>query len=59
MGTLQQALVRDGQNTSKKLENLFVAMNIDSNKRKKALLLHFAGDEVFEIHQTLPFGKFL
>ena len=24
----------------KKLENLFVAMNIDSNKRKKALLLH-------------------
>ena len=38
----------------KKLENLFVAMNIDINKRKKALLLHFAGDEVFEIHQTLP-----
>lgn len=37
-----------------KLENLFVAMNVDSNKRKKALLLHYAGDEVFEIHQTLP-----
>lgn len=37
-----------------KLENLFVAMNVDSNKRKKALLLHYAGDEVFEIHETLP-----
>ena len=37
----------------KKLENLFVAMNIESNKRKKALLLHYAGDEVFEIHATL------
>ena len=37
----------------KKLENLFVAMNIESKKRKKALLLHYAGDEVFEIHATL------
>ena len=36
-----------------KLENLFVAMNIDSRKRKKALLLHYAGDEVFEIYGTL------
>ena len=35
-----------------KLENLFVAMNIDSRKRKKALLLHYAGDEVFEIYGT-------
>ena len=28
-------------------------MNIDSRKRKKALLLHYAGDEVFEIYGTL------
>lgn len=38
----------------KKLENLFVAMNTDNRKRKKALLLHYAGDEVFEIYGTLP-----
>ena len=36
-----------------KLTNLFVAMNIDSHKRTKALLLHYAGDEVFEINGTL------
>ena len=36
-----------------KLENLFVGLNIESAKRKKALLLHFAGDDVFNIHQTL------
>ena len=35
------------------LENLFVAMDISSKKRKKALLLHYAGTEVFEIHETL------
>ena len=28
-------------------------MNIDSQKMKKALLLHYAGDEVFEIYGTL------
>ncbi|MCG8094404.1 MAG: DDE-type integrase/transposase/recombinase [Candidatus Thiodiazotropha endolucinida] len=36
-----------------KLENLFVGMNIDSRKRRKALLLHYSGDEVFDIYQTL------
>ena len=35
-----------------KLENLFVGPNIDSKKRRKALLLHYAGEEVFEIYQT-------
>lgn len=35
-----------------KLENLLVAMNIDSRKRKKALMLHYAGDEIFEIYST-------
>ncbi|MCG8046729.1 MAG: hypothetical protein N0E48_14005, partial [Candidatus Thiodiazotropha endolucinida] len=37
-----------------KLENLFVGMNIDSKKRRKALLLHYAGDDVFDVYQTLP-----
>ena len=36
-----------------KLENLFVGLNIDSKKRKKALLLHYSGDDVFEIYETL------
>ena len=35
-----------------KLENLYVGMNIDSKKRRKALLLHYSGDEVFDIYQT-------
>ena len=35
------------------LENLFVGMNIDSKKRKKALLLHYAGPDVFTIYETL------
>lgn len=35
------------------LENLFVGMNIDSKKRKKALLLHYAGSEVFGVYETL------
>ena len=39
-----------------KLENLFVGLNIDSKKRKKALLLHYSGDEVFEIYETLNLG---
>jgi len=37
-----------------KLENLFVGMNIDAKKRRKALLLHYAGDEVYDIYETLP-----
>ena len=36
-----------------KLENLFVGMNIESRKRRKALLLHYSGDDVFDIYQTL------
>ena len=39
-----------------KLENLFVGLNIDSKKRKKALLLHYSGDDVFEIYETLNLG---
>jgi len=36
-----------------RLENLFVGLNIDSKKRRKALLLHYAGDEVYDIYETL------
>ncbi|XP_053391490.1 uncharacterized protein LOC128554261 [Mercenaria mercenaria] len=36
-----------------KLENIFVGMKIDTNKRKKALLLHYAGDDVYDIYETL------
>ncbi|XP_052814002.1 uncharacterized protein K02A2.6-like [Mya arenaria] len=39
-----------------KLENLFTGLSIDSKKRRKALLLHYAGDEVFEIYETLNLG---
>ena len=36
-----------------KLINLFVAMGINSHNRKKALLLHYAGDNVFAINGIL------
>ena len=32
-----------------RLENLFVALNIADDKRKRALLLHFAGEQVHDI----------
>jgi hypothetical protein len=38
----------------KKFENLIIGLGIDKNKRKKALLLHYAGNEVFEICKTFP-----
>lgn len=34
-----------------KLQNLFTGLNIDSKKRRKALLLHYIGDEVLEIYR--------
>ena len=36
-----------------RLENLLLAMNITSASRKKALLLHYVGEEVNEIFDTL------
>ena len=36
-----------------KLKNLFVGANIMDHKRKRALMLHYAGDEVYEIFQSL------
>lgn len=37
-----------------RLERLLVALNITDEKRKRALLLHYAGTEVDEICDTLP-----
>lgn len=36
-----------------KLENFMTAFNVTNEERKKAMLLHFAGDAVFEIASTL------
>ena len=35
-----------------KLENLMCALNITDDARKTALLLHYAGDEVYEIYEA-------
>lgn len=37
----------------RRLENLFVALNISDKRRKRALLLHYAGEEVQDIFDTL------
>ncbi|XP_045174571.2 uncharacterized protein LOC123535880 [Mercenaria mercenaria] len=36
-----------------KLENLFIGLNIESKKRRKALLLHYGGDEIYDIAESL------
>ena len=38
----------------KRIENLFTALNITNADRKKALLLHYAGEDVMDIFETLP-----
>ena len=37
-----------------KFSNFLTAMNISDKKRQRAMLLHFAGDSVYEIFETLP-----
>ena len=37
----------------KRLENLFVAAAIEDVKRQRALLLHFGGQEIYDIYETL------
>lgn len=39
---------------ARRLDNLFVAANITSNKRKRALLLHYGGSDLYDIYETLP-----
>ena len=38
----------------KHIENMFVAFAVTDAARKKALLLHYAGADVMDIHDTLP-----
>ena len=37
----------------KRLENLFTALKVTEPDRKKAMLLHFAGEDVNDIYETL------
>ena len=37
----------------KRLENLFTAIEVNDDGRKKALVLHYAGEDVNEIYETL------
>ena len=36
-----------------KLDNLLCALDIKSDARKKALLLHYGGDDIFEIYDSM------
>lgn len=36
----------------RKLENLFIGMNLKDDDRKRALLLHYVGDTVFDIYEA-------
>ena len=38
-------------------ENLIIAMNITDKKRQKALLLHYAGEEVHDVFTTLTLAE--
>lgn len=38
----------------KRIENMFVGFSITDDKQQRALLLHFAGEEVADIFDTLP-----
>ena len=38
----------------KRVERLFIGMNLDDKKQKRALLLHYAGPDVDDIFDTLP-----
>ena len=46
--------VHDGKKWLARLERILIAMNITVPKRKRALLLHYAGPEADEIFDTLP-----
>ncbi|KAK3772391.1 hypothetical protein RRG08_031415 [Elysia crispata] len=37
-----------------KFENLVTAMDITSEVRKKALLVHYKGDEIYDLIDTFP-----
>lgn len=37
-----------------RFQNFLIALNIKDNKQKKAMLLHYAGPDVFDVFETLP-----
>ena len=37
-----------------RLKNLFVAADIEDDKRQRALLLHYGGSQLYDIYETLP-----
>jgi hypothetical protein len=37
-----------------RFKNLLLALDVDDTKRQRALLLHYAGESVNEIFETLP-----
>ena len=53
MCTVMEMLHKGGINGLTKLRNLFVAANIKDTKRQRALMLHYAGDDVYDIFQSL------
>ncbi|GFO02537.1 Gag Polyprotein [Plakobranchus ocellatus] len=40
-----------------KFENLITALDITDDNRKKALLVHYGGDEIFDLVDTFPAAK--
>jgi hypothetical protein len=37
-----------------RFKNLLLALDVHNTKRQRALLLHYAGESVYEIFETLP-----
>ena len=41
----------------KRLNNLLAAMGIEEATRKKAMLLHYAGEDVCDLFETIPVAE--
>ena len=51
--TDRHAVATKWQKWTERFENLMVAMDVSNAARKKAVLLHYAGERVHEIFDTL------
>lgn len=47
-------LDQDGVKWLRGFENYLIAMNIEEDVRKRALMLHYAGPQVYDIFDTFP-----
>ncbi|CAG2219930.1 unnamed protein product [Mytilus edulis] len=47
-----QAQVLVWKNENERLENLFIGVDIDDEDRKRALLLHYAGERVYDLYDA-------